>query len=271
MTQQFVAVGLLSDGSEQDLTAYATWESSNILVATVNDTSPKGMVTTIIAGSTIIKASYGSVSATSALTVTDATLQTIAITPVSPEIAVDTALQFTAIGTYSDSSTFDLTSLVDWTSSNIAVAAISNAGFTKGGATSVGTGITTIKASITDIYAGVKEDDTALTVTSAKLTSITIQPTNASIFLGTTQLYTAQGNFSDGTTQDLTGQVIWRSSNKVNAVISNAEGSKGLLTPLRAGATTVSATFASGSYFILPVTGTTGLTIKSGTLTGIKN
>ena len=271
LMQQFVAVGLLSDGSEQDLTAYATWVSSEPLYATVNDTSPdKGQVNTLAAGSTTITASYSGKFASTPLTVTDATLQTIAITPASPGIAVDTALQFTAIGTYSDSSTFDLTSLVDWTSSNNAVATISNTGFTKGVATSVGNGITTIKASITDSYAGDIEDDTTLTVTSAKLTSITVQPTNATISLGTTQQYTAQGNFSDGSAQDLTDQVIWRSSNKINAVISNAAGSKGLLTPLRAGGTTVSATFASGSYFILPVTGTTGLTINSGTLTGIR-
>jgi hypothetical protein len=271
LMQQFVAVGLLSDGSEQDLTAYATWVSSEPLYATVNDTSPdKGQVNTLAAGSTTITASYSGKFASTPLTVTDATLQTIAITPASPGIAVDTALQFTAIGTYSDSSTFDLTSLVDWTSSNNAVATISNTGFTKGVATSVGNGITTIKASITDSYAGDIEDDTTLTVTSAKLTSITVQPTNATISLGTTQQYTAQGNFSDGSAQDLTDQVIWRSSNKINAVISNAAGSKGLLTPLRAGGTTVSATFAPGSYFILPVTGTTGLTINSGTLTGIR-
>ena len=48
------------------------------------------------------------------LTVTAATLQSIAVTPANPSIAKGPTQQFTATGTYSDSSTQNLTSQVTW-------------------------------------------------------------------------------------------------------------------------------------------------------------
>jgi uncharacterized protein YjdB len=58
--------------------------------------------------------------------------------------------------------------------------------------------------------------------------------------------------------------VTWQSSNKTIATISNALGSNGLVTPLKAGATTISATFVSAG-----ISGSTGLTVSSAALTGI--
>jgi hypothetical protein len=52
-------------------------------------------------------------------TVTSATLVSIAITPTNPTMAVDTDIQFTATGIYSDNTTQDLTSTVTWTSSAV--------------------------------------------------------------------------------------------------------------------------------------------------------
>ena len=50
------------------------------------------------------------------LTVTAATLVSIAVTPANPSIAKGTTQQFTATGTYSDSSTANITSSVTWSS-----------------------------------------------------------------------------------------------------------------------------------------------------------
>jgi hypothetical protein len=64
--QQFVATGTYSDNSTQDLTGTATWSSSTPNVATVGAT---GLASTLAQGSTTIQASLGSVSGSTALTV----------------------------------------------------------------------------------------------------------------------------------------------------------------------------------------------------------
>jgi O-glycosyl hydrolase len=70
------------------------------------------------------------------------TLTSIAVTPPNPTVAVGTAQQFTATGTYSDASAQDLTNQVTWTSSNMTRATISSAGL----ATGVSAGATTVSA-----------------------------------------------------------------------------------------------------------------------------
>jgi hypothetical protein len=151
---------------------------------------------------------------------------------------------------------------VAWTSSNDLVATISNAGSTRGLATAVGAGPTNISAAL-----GAKNATVTLTVTNATLTPIiTITPDPATIFLGASQQFTATGTFSDGSTQDLTTQVTWKSSNKTIASISNAFGSNGLATPIKAGSTTISATVTIAG---VSATGTTLLTVSSAALTGI--
>ncbi|MFC2067002.1 Ig-like domain-containing protein, partial [Chloroflexota bacterium] len=76
---------------------------------------------------------------------TPRTLQSIAVTPTSTSVAVSNTKQFTATGSYSDSSTADLTTTVTWDSSNTAKATI---GGSTGLATGVETGSTVITASL---------------------------------------------------------------------------------------------------------------------------
>lgn len=266
LSQQFSANGNFSDGTSQDLTALVTWSSSNNGIAEVsNAEGSNGLANPIAAGQAIITAKYMGISGSSTLTVTSAQLTSIEITPVSPQIALGTALQFTAIGTYTDNTTHDITALVVWNSSTGSVAAISNAGNSRGLATSVGVGTTSITAALGTVTTNVP---VILTVTQANLTSITITPGNATIFPGAPEQFTATGNFTDVSnssnqfTQDLTSLVTWRSSNKTIATISNESGSNGLATPIRAGSTTISATFDG-------ITQSTGLTVSSAKLTGI--
>ena len=75
------------------------------------------------------------------LTVTSATLQSIAVTPANPSIAAGTTQQFTATGTYSDASTADLTGSVTWSSGTTATATIGSTGLAHGvsaGTSSIG-------------------------------------------------------------------------------------------------------------------------------------
>jgi hypothetical protein len=71
LTQQFTATGLYSDASTQDLTAEATWDSSDDAVATVSDT---GLATAASVGSATVSATSGAVSGNATLTVIPAPL-----------------------------------------------------------------------------------------------------------------------------------------------------------------------------------------------------
>jgi outer membrane protein assembly factor BamB len=74
--------------------------------------------------------------------------------------------------------------------------------------------------------------------TAATLLSIAVTPSNPSMVNGTTVQLTATGAFSDGSTRDLTTQVIWSSSDDTRATVS----STGLVTAIATGSTTLAAT-----------------------------
>ena len=236
-TQQFTATGTFSDGSTQDLTASVSWSSSLQSVATV---ATGGLANGKAVGQTTITATAGSVSGASLLTVTPAVLSSITVTPASPSIAVGLSQQFTATGLFSDGSTQDLTTSVSWTSSTPSVATISAAGL----ATAAGAGQTTITA-----MSGSINNSVVLNVTNAVLTSIAVNPANTSIFVGSSQQFTATGIYSDNSTQDLTGAATWNSSDTTVATVSG-----GLASALAMGTTSLSATF-------LTVSGSTYLTV----------
>jgi len=84
----------------------------------------------------------------------------------------------------------------------------------------------------------------------AVLTSIAVSPSNATISTGIFQQYTATGAYSDGSTQNLTNQVTWTSSNTNVATINNA----GLVIAVNPGSTSISAT-------INGISGSTNLTV----------
>ena len=97
------------------------------------------------------------------------TLTSIAVTPANPAILVGASQPFTATGTYSDSSTQNITSQVSWTSSGTGVAAINASGL----ATGVSAGTTTISAGLSGVSGG-----TILTVQAAPLTISTTSLSN---------------------------------------------------------------------------------------------
>ena len=208
-TLQFSATGHFKGGSTESLTSYVAWSSSNTSVATI---APSGLATGVTAGTSGISAALGGISGSTTLTVTPPTLVSIAVTPTNPSIPKGTTQQFTAIGTYSNSSTQNLTSSVTWASSNNSIASVAAGGL----ATGVGTGMCNITAALGSV---VSPGDT-LTITSPVLISIAVSPTNPSISKGTAQQFAATGTYGDGTTQNITASVTWASSNASVATIA---------------------------------------------------
>jgi hypothetical protein len=103
-------------------------------------------------------------------------------------------------------------------------------------------GSATVAASV-----GTIAGSTTLTVTPAALVSITVAPSSGSIPLGTTQTFTATGNYADGSTQDLTASAYWSTSDGTISTISDAAGTYGLATSVSVGSVTITATSGSTS------------------------
>ncbi len=245
-TEQFTATGTLSDKSTEDLTSQASWKSSDITWATINST---GLATAVGQGPVTISATLDGITGSTGLTVTAAVLQSIAVTPASPTISKGQTQQFTATGTLSDKSTEDLTSEVTWSSGTAATASISKSGL----ATALATGTSKISASFDGITGS-----TVLTVSAAVLQSIAVTPVNTSLPVGETEQFTATGTLSDKSTEDLTSQVSWKSSDITWATIN----STGLATAVGQGPVTISAALDG-------ITGSTGLTVTAAVLQSI--
>jgi len=102
------------------------WSSSSPSVATVsNAVGSAGIVHTLSSGTTTITTTVGTVVASTTVSVTSP-LVSITVAPQNPTATMGSAqgLNLTATGTYADGSTMDLTSEVNWASSNSSVAAV---------------------------------------------------------------------------------------------------------------------------------------------------
>ena len=253
-TQQFTALGTFSDGTTQDVTSSSAWSSSDLIAATISST---GLATTVASGTSTITATDGAVSGSTPLIVTQALLVSIAVTPSTASIAAGSTQQFTATGTFSDSSMQDITASAYWSSSNGAVATVSDTPGSQGLSSGVSSGSVTITAASGSISGAA-----ALVVTGATLTSISLAPQNPSIALGATQQFTATGTYSDGTSNDVTLLATWTSSSSAVAIVSNATGSIGLATSVGIGQSTITATLGT-------ISSSTTLTVASPSLVSI--
>lgn len=233
----FSAAGNFSDGSTQDVTALAKWTAGPSNAATISSSTMTGQGI----GPATITAKVGSFSATANLAVASPKQISFVLTPTTIQIAAQTSTQLKATGTFVDGTTQDFTSLVNWTSSAPNVATV---GYQTGTVSGVAAGQSTITATLGPITA-----TTQVTVTEASLKSIALSPANPSIALGAPQQLTAEGSFSDGTTQNLVG-ANWTSSAPDVAAVN----SSGLVTGTGVGSATISAA-------INGVSGTTGVAV----------
>src|SRR5207302_5491275 len=181
--------GTLTDGSTHNVSNLVTWSSSNTSVATIGAGS--GLVTNTAFGDTTITATVGALSDNTPLRVTNANLQSIAIAPSGASVNPGTKLNFTAVGTFDDTSTQTITSQVTWDSSNKAAATITG----NGSATAVAAGTTNISATAT--FAPTISRAVQLTVTGLSLRSIAVTPASTFTAPGGSVQFIATGTFSD--------------------------------------------------------------------------
>lgn len=168
-------------------------------------------------------------------------LTSITISAVSSKVAAGTSTTLTATGNFSGLFSRDITDEVVWSSVAPTVASFpfaTNKNRVKAGAVTVET-----SAILTATARGITSAEFPLTVTNAKISTITISPATVSVPKGLTTRFTARGDFADGTFQDLTFDAVWSSSPGTFATISNDPASKGLATATVVGDELVTATF----------------------------
>ncbi|MGB9470095.1 MAG: Ig-like domain-containing protein, partial [Candidatus Acidiferrum sp.] len=255
---QLYATGVYSNNSTQDLTTQVSWSSTSD--ATVSNTSgSQGLVTASTVGSATVTATLGAVNGNTLVSITPAVLASIAINPTTvTSWPQGTTQQFTAAGTFTDGSTQNVTTTVTWSVSSTAATIVAS-GATGGLATGVSQGPVIISASAPGVATASTQ---TLTVGAAALVSVTISPANASIALGTNETFTATGNYTDGTTQNLTSTVTWSAAPDPTGAATFPVNSS-IATATAEGVVTITATPTSGPA------GTTTMTITAPVLMSI--
>jgi hypothetical protein len=286
--RKFVATGTFSNGTTQDLTTNnVTWTATSTTTPISASVAADGTVTakTIAAGNpssdTAIIASFTSPSAGSAVTgqrvvrVSSASVTLSQITVSIPNgasaiIPAGKTLQFSAVGTYSDGTQQDITNTVTWSSAQTAVADVTAAGLATGNAA----GTTVISA--TQGTGTLQRTGTlSLKVTNAIVQSISVttaDPTaNGTLSAADkTRQLIAIATYSDTTTQNVTQDVSWVSTNTGVATVGDtANSNKGLVTAAGVGTTLIRATLVDKNNNNAAVTGTSPGTIEVALITSI--
>jgi hypothetical protein len=220
---QLTATGTYTDNTTSNITNSVNWTSDNTTVATVN----RGLVLAKNIGTSSITAT-NTVSNSTTLTVSPASLTYLTLSPQSVTLPNGASRQFIANGTYSDGSILNITSSVNWTSTNSSVATIN-------------TGLATclLSSGSSTIIAELGVSNTAsINASQPGLLAITITPTNATLFRNQTQQFLANGTYTNGVVSNVTTTVNWDSSNEY---VANVSSTKGLIIALNSGIANISA------------------------------
>jgi hypothetical protein len=234
-TLNLTATGIYSDDSSRTLTNDVSWQSSDDTIASLSMT---GGISALTAGQVSIQASLDGSTGSTQLTVTNAVLSRLEISPSNPQLALGTTLDLSALGLYSDGSSQDLTQQVSWNSANTSILTINGGGRVQ----TLSVGGTSVSATV----AGISASQT-ITVSGAVLTAIEVSSPANAIPLGISQPLLALGHYSDNSLQDITELVAWQSSSPDLLNISTTSGSRGLATALAVGSVTVTATLGGTS------------------------
>jgi hypothetical protein len=254
-TRQFAAIGTFADSSTRNMTTEVHWTASAPFIAQAsNSSAARGLVTAMTTGQSTIGAELGNVATTTEVSVLTSDPVSLVIEPHAASLAQGTTVQLTAVAFFSDATTTqDWTTLATWTSSAPSVASVDANGLI----VALVPGTSTITASLFQMTAS-----TTLTVSPATLIDLTVAPAGATLPVGVVKLLVATGHFNDASTQNMTSQVTWGSSDATRAAVDNAAGAKGRLSALAPGLTTITAALGA-------VSGTAAVEVSTATLQGI--
>ena len=252
--QNLSITGTYSDGTILDLTTAASWSSENSGIAEVSNSLPtKGLVSGVATGNTRINATVLGLTAHSKINVTAATIESLDINPTSLVMPVGSSKKFQLGATFSDDSYLDVTSRASWLANNTNIN-VGNIEPNKGLVKAKSTGATAVEATI-----GALSVSSAIDVSAAALTSITITPNSVGLAPLAQQRLKAVATFDDATTLDYTEFVEWSSSDTSKIVVLNSDGVRGNVIALASGSSNVTATFDD-------ISGSAAVSVSAGSL-----
>ncbi|MCG9790564.1 Ig-like domain-containing protein [Vibrio mediterranei] len=224
-TEPLTAMAIYSDGSSSNVTQRVTWAPADLNVASVN---PNGVLTGVNVGSTTIVAKFDEVDSNPvSVTVTEAVVTSIQVTPSMGSVAKGQTEPLTAMAIYSDGSSSNVTQRVTWAPADPNLASVNPNGVLTG----VNVGSTTIVAKL----AGIDSNPVSVTVIEAVVTSVQVTPSVGSVAKGQTEPLTAMAIYSDGSSSNVTQRITWAPANPDIATVNP----NGVLTGVNVGSTTI--------------------------------
>lgn len=214
-----------SEGGRYDVTDQVRWTLSQPAVATL--VSP-GLVRTTAAGRTALQVSLGDVSSSAALTVSDATLVELSVSPQTATQVVGGRQTYFASALYSDGARWDATPAVSWSSDTPQVASISPAGQ----ASALAAGEATITATLLG-----EQGQGTLTVKPGILTRLTLEDGLTRLPKGASTAFRALATYDNGLLDDVTARVAWFVAEQDRDVLS--VDASGRVTGLSVGSATL--------------------------------
>jgi hypothetical protein len=227
------AVASYSNGTQDVVTAQASWSSNTASTASVN---ANGVVSGVAPGQATIQATFQGKQATGVVTIVPAGTEQPTVVSLAIEgntsIHVGDTTPLQAIARLSDGSSQTVTALASWSSDNAAVAPV-DAGSVHGTAA----GQTTIHASYSGKSASTPVTVSANTPGAPTVIGLSIVG-NTSIQIGQSTQLQAVAQLSDGSAQTVTTAAAWSSSATNVATVSG-----GLVTGQSAGTAPIQASY----------------------------
>ncbi len=220
------------DGRLWDVTGAATLSTGDAAVAVVETVSQS--VRAVGQGQTSVQASFGGMTGSATVTVSEITNLSLAAPSQIPRSATASA-RAVADGTAS----FDVTSAAEWSSADPSVLAVSNAAGSKGTLTAIASGTATITARL-----GGFEASLPITVVGEVL-AIAIAPEAPSLNEARAIALTATATVAGGSTVDVTSIASWSSDPETAYVLD------GLVYGVHAGTSVVGATLGGIAGYAL--------------------
>ena len=252
-TVQLTVTRRFAGGAVDDVTHKVTYLSDRN-VATVD----KGLVRVIGESGSVIVRAYDPNSdalVVATFNIVRPRIASIDVTPNAASLTRGATRQFQATATMNNGARKDVTNQVLWSSTNTAAAIVDNASANaKGLVTAIAPGDTSIVAMDSETRV---EGRASVFVTgnAAQLVALQLTPNPAALTVGATQQFNAVGIFSDGSTRDVTKEVVW-SSSRADIVAIEATG---LARGVTAGDATITAT---GTVSSTTIRGSAGASVK---------
>ncbi len=225
------AIGHFSDGTTQDMTAFADWTTSSSRQATVSvEHGSRGRVTAAIPGQVEIRASltHGTerTRGTALLTVDGGPIIELITRPSSKTLEVGLTKVFTARARWAGGYEDTLKADVVWSSSNPQIARIASQDAEGAVVQALRTGTVTITARHTPTG---RTNSDGLATIRAQVVRIAIEPTKTVLGIDMHSQLTVRAHRSDGSSSVITDQVKWSLSQSGSIWLSTAAGNEGAI------------------------------------------